>query len=52
MASSGTGTRGTFDVTVPFSVDKAGLGALIVFSDSPKDGSNINVVEIPLHLNK
>ncbi len=52
MASSGTGTRGTFDVTIPFSVDKAGLGALIVYADSPKDGSQINVVEIPLQLSK
>ncbi len=52
MASSGTGTRGTFDVTLPFSVDKAGLGALIVYADSPKDGSQINVVEIPLQLSK
>ncbi len=52
MATSGTGTRGTFDVTVPFDVDKAGLGALIVFAQSPKDGSQINVVEIPLHLTK
>jgi germination protein M len=51
-ASSGTGTRGTFDVTVPFAVDKDGLGALIVFSESPKDGSHINTVEIPLHLTK
>lgn len=51
-ASSGTGQRGTFDVTVPFSIDKAGRGALIVFSKSPKDGSNINVVEIPLRLTK
>jgi spore germination protein GerM len=51
-ASSGTGQRGTFDVTVPFSIDKAGNGTLIVFSESPKDGSNINVVEIPLKLTK
>ncbi|OFW68421.1 MAG: hypothetical protein A2Y74_05035 [Actinobacteria bacterium RBG_13_63_9] len=50
MATSGTGTRGTFDVTVPFAVDRAGLGALIVFSESPMDGSPINVVEIPLQL--
>jgi spore germination protein GerM len=50
MASSGTGTRGTFDVTIPFELDRAGLGALIVFSESPKDGSQINVVEIPLQL--
>jgi germination protein M len=51
-ASSGTGTRGTFDVKIPFGVDRAGLGGLIVFSDSPKDGSHINVVEIPLQLTK
>jgi germination protein M len=51
-ASSGTGTRGTFDVTVPFSIDEAGIGALIVFAESPKDGSHIDVVEIPLHLTK
>jgi germination protein M len=52
MATSGTGTRGTFDVTIPFTVDKAGRGAIIVFADSPKDGSPINVVEIPLQLTK
>lgn len=49
-ASSGTGTRGTFDVTIPFTVDKAGRGALIVFAESAKDGSQIDVVEIPLQL--
>ena len=49
-ATSGTGTRGTFDVTVPFELDQAGNGALIVFADSPQDGSHINVVEIPLKL--
>ena len=52
MASSGTGTRGTFDVTIPFTVDRSGPGVLIVFSDSPKDGSQINIVEIPLQLEK
>jgi len=52
MATSGSGTRGTFDVTVPFDVDKTGLGALIVFAESPKDGSQIDVVEIPLQLTK
>jgi germination protein M len=51
-ASSGTGARGTFDVTIPFTLDRAGLGARIVFSESPKDGSHINVVEIPLQLEK
>jgi spore germination protein GerM len=50
MATSGTGTRGTFDVTIPFTPTKAGLGSIIVFSDSPKDGSQINIVEIPVEL--
>jgi germination protein M len=52
QATSGTGTRGTFDVKVPFSVQQSGLGSLIVFSESAKDGSRINIVEIPLHLTK
>lgn len=50
MASSGTGTRGTFDVTVPFSIDRSGNGALIVFEQSAEDGRPIHVVEIPLKL--
>ena len=48
-ATSGTGTRGTFDVTIPFEVDRAG-GAVIVYELSAKDGSTINLVEIPLRL--
>jgi hypothetical protein len=50
MASSGSGVRGTFDVKIPFEVSQPGLGALIVFSESPEDGSQINVVEIPLRV--
>jgi len=50
MATSGTGTRGTFDVTLTFPVEPAGRGALIVFAESAKDGSAIDVVEIPLFL--
>jgi germination protein M len=49
-ATSGTGTRGTFDVTVPFDVASPGAGALIVFTESPKDGSPTDVIEIPLRL--
>ena len=48
-ATSGSGTRGTFDVTVPFSARKPG-GTLVVYEDSAKDGSRINVVRIPLRL--
>jgi germination protein M len=50
-ATSGTGTRGTFDfttdaITIPFD----GVGALIVFENSAQDGSRINLVEIPLRM--
>jgi hypothetical protein len=50
MATSGTGTRGTFDVTATFEVPRAGVGAVIVFERSAKDGSQINVVEVPVHI--
>ena len=49
-ATSGTGTRGTFEFTVPFEVDFDGVGSLIVFERSAKDGSRINLVEIPLRM--
>lgn len=45
-ATSGTGTRGTFDVTV--GLDVTGDITLRVFEYSAKDGSEINIVEIPL----
>lgn len=50
MATSGSGTRGTFDVTVDYPAGHAGHGTLIVFENSAKDGSPIHVVEIPLML--
>ena len=50
-ATSGTGTRGTFDfTTAPFTVPFDGVGELIVFELSAKDGSRINLVEIPLKM--
>ena len=52
MATSGTGTRGTFAVDVPFTVDQAGNGTLKVFEQSAKDGSPINAVDIPIKLAK
>lgn len=48
MATSGTGTRGTFDVTVPLDVDTATAGAVALFEESAKDGSPINRVEVPV----
>lgn len=50
QATSGTGTRGTFDVSVPFKVDQKQPGKVIVFELSAKDGSKTNVVEIPVTL--
>ncbi|GGZ98213.1 Gmad2 immunoglobulin-like domain-containing protein [Streptomyces echinoruber] len=37
-ASSGTGTRGTFDVTVPYRAKRPGPGRLTAYWNSPKDG--------------
>ena len=49
-ATSGTGTRGTFDFSQPFVVDSDQTGSLVVFELSAEDGSRINEVEIPLEL--
>ena len=49
-ATSGTGTRGTFELTVPFEVQFDGVGSLVVFEPSAKDGSRTNLVEIPLRM--
>jgi hypothetical protein len=49
-ATSGNGTRGTFDFTVPFTVSQPGQGKLVVYELSAKDGSRIHQVEIPLQL--
>jgi sporulation and spore germination protein/immunoglobulin-like protein involved in spore germination len=49
-ASSGTGTRGTFDTTVSFPTGSAGAATLTVFDLSPKDGTRIDVVTVPLRL--
>jgi germination protein M len=49
-ATSGSGTRGTFDFTVPFTVSQGGPGKLVVYELSAKDGSRVHQVEIPLRL--
>ena len=52
-ATSGTGTRGTFEfVTDEYEIPFDGVGALIVFEHSAKDGSRINLVEIPLRMKR
>ena len=52
QATSGTGTRGTFDVTLKFQPTVAGPGTLTVYYDSPKDGSRVVVDTIPIVLTK
>jgi spore germination protein GerM len=49
-ATAGTGTRGTFDATVAYTLAAGGTGTLTLFDNSPKDGSRIDVVQIPLQL--
>lgn len=47
-ATSGTGTRGTFDVTISYPAPEQGGIVLVSFERSAKDGSVINEVRIPL----
>jgi hypothetical protein len=49
-ATSGSGTRGTFDFNVAFDVDSAQNGTLAVFELSAEDGSVIHERVIPLRL--
>jgi germination protein M len=49
-ATSGSGTRGTFEFTVPFEVEKPQQGKLVVFELSAEDGSRVHESEIPLFL--
>ena len=49
-ATSGTGTRGTFDETVTFTTTNHGVGTFSVFERSAKDGSEINTVSFPVTL--
>lgn len=50
-ASSGTGTRGTFSVSLRFQAP-AGAATLVSYEESMKDGSRINVVEIPIRISR
>jgi germination protein M len=52
-ATSGTGSRGTFDFTTDeYEIPFDGIGSLIVFERSAEDGSKIHLVEIPLRMSK
>ena len=49
-ATSGTGTRGTFDETITFTTTSHGPATLTVYELSARDGSEINVVNVPVSL--
>jgi len=49
-ASSGSGTRGTFALTLPFTASQPGPGSFSMYEVSSKDGSRIHVVTVPVHL--
>lgn len=49
-ATSGTGTRGTFNATLSFKTGNPGPGSLIVYYNSAKDGSKVVVDTIPIML--
>ncbi|NBM17012.1 GerMN domain-containing protein [Streptomyces sp. GC420] len=51
-ATSGTGTRGTYDVTVPYKTTHPGAGLLIAYYDSPEDGRPAGVDTIPLNVGR
>lgn len=50
MATCGTGCWGTFEVSVPYTVARAGWGTLQVFEFSAADGSEVNLTEYPVWL--
>ena len=50
-ATSGTGTRGTFDVTFPYKAARTGPGLLTAYFVSPADGRPVTVDTVPLTVN-
>ncbi|WP_225321008.1 GerMN domain-containing protein [Streptomyces luteolifulvus] len=47
-ATSGTGTRGTFDVTFPYKATRSGAGKLTAYWESPEDGHAVIEDTVPL----
>ena len=43
-----TGTWGTFDARFPYTTATSGTGKVLVFEISPKGGTRINEVDVPL----
>jgi hypothetical protein len=52
MATSGSGTRGTFDVTFPYKAARTGPGVLTAYFYSPEDGRPVTVDTVPVTVNR
>lgn len=50
QASAGTGTWGSFALSLPFAGARPGNGQLVAFERSAKDGRPIHVVRIPVRI--
>ncbi len=50
MATSGTGTRGTYDFVIPAAMAAPGAAMLRLWEPSSRDGSDTNVIDIPIEL--
>ncbi|WP_196217964.1 Gmad2 immunoglobulin-like domain-containing protein [Streptomyces blattellae] len=51
-ATSGTGTRGTFDVTIPYKATRSGPGTLTAYWESPADGRAVIEDTVPLNVRR
>lgn len=47
-ATAGTGTWGTFSVSVPLDGSPSGAGTVTAFEESAEDGSRVNVYDVPV----
>ncbi len=41
-----------FDIKIPYTTDHTGIGTLIIYTESPMDGSRTDVVELPVKMIK
>jgi hypothetical protein len=49
-ATSGSGTRGTFDASIAFHVDRAGLGQIVAYEIDAGSGKRTHAVSVPVVL--
>ncbi|MCH0541451.1 GerMN domain-containing protein [Streptomyces sp. MUM 203J] len=51
-ATSGSGTRGTYDLTIPYTATRPGSGVLTAFWDSPEDGRAVLSDTVPVRVTR